>query len=436
MGKKISQYGDGTPTANIDLIGNDPDDTTMSATGTTKKFNLGDILTSGLPVEASEISTTKTSGNAGYMLLNEANGTDTNGAGFIGPDNATGNVYFKLPEGVPTEDDIWTFGPATTETINGVSSTVVEIVPATGATATVTVQTDDPTSASAEGFYAATGSGDLFYKSSDGLFTIAGSYVEDPTAPNVVSITVGTDGTTVTVVFDKNTSIGAGGSTGMTLNTPTSALTYSSGAGTTTIELTSAETILDTDDPTASYIQPGNGFEGTTGTIDLAPFSNHAVVNNSTQNGSAVETLRPTSDGTTGDWTNTGSGFWQSVSDQSESTYMSTTLWQASSLLGLANTSASSGKTISNVTIKAKIRNTNGTAVPEIQFYRNNINRNALASVTGSFAEYSWSMNTNPETSSAWTSAQIDAMSVGVRSANTTNATDYSEIWVEVTYTP
>ena len=43
-----------------------------------------------------------------------------------------------------------------------------------------TVQSADPTSASATGWYVATGTGDLFYKSDDGLFTIAGSYAADP----------------------------------------------------------------------------------------------------------------------------------------------------------------------------------------------------------------------------------------------------------------
>jgi len=44
---------------------------------------------------------------------------------------------------------------------------------------TVTVQAANPTSASDPGWYLATTSGDLFYKSEDGLFTIAGSYAAD-----------------------------------------------------------------------------------------------------------------------------------------------------------------------------------------------------------------------------------------------------------------
>lgn len=44
---------------------------------------------------------------------------------------------------------------------------------------TPTVQAADPTSASATGWYLATGSGDCFYKTDDGLFTIDGTYVAD-----------------------------------------------------------------------------------------------------------------------------------------------------------------------------------------------------------------------------------------------------------------
>lgn len=43
-----------------------------------------------------------------------------------------------------------------------------------------TIQAADPTADSAEGWYLATTSGDAFYKSSLGLFTIAGSYAVDP----------------------------------------------------------------------------------------------------------------------------------------------------------------------------------------------------------------------------------------------------------------
>jgi hypothetical protein len=43
----------------------------------------------------------------------------------------------------------------------------------------VTVQADDPTAASDPGWYAATGTGDLFFKSAAGLFTITGAYVAD-----------------------------------------------------------------------------------------------------------------------------------------------------------------------------------------------------------------------------------------------------------------
>lgn len=65
---------------------------------------------------------------------------------------------------------------------------------------TVTVQSADPTSASAEGWYAATGSGDIFYKSSAGLFTVAGSYAADPTTYTLALDGTGWNGTDAVTV--------------------------------------------------------------------------------------------------------------------------------------------------------------------------------------------------------------------------------------------
>lgn len=58
-----------------------------------------------------------------------------------------------------------------------------------------TIQTDDPTAASADGWYAATGSGDIFYKSSAGLFTIAGVYAADPATYSLTIDMVDANGT-------------------------------------------------------------------------------------------------------------------------------------------------------------------------------------------------------------------------------------------------
>ena len=64
------------------------------------------------------------------------------------------------------------------KTINGVTLLGSGDMTITGSAPTV--QADDPTSASATGWYVATTSGDLFYKSDAGLFTVAGSYAADP----------------------------------------------------------------------------------------------------------------------------------------------------------------------------------------------------------------------------------------------------------------
>lgn len=75
------------------------------------------------------------------------------------------------------------------------SSGIFEWVSLVSGSGTVTVQADDPTSASATGWYAATTSGDIFYKSDDGLFTIAGSYAADPVTYSLTMAITDTTGT-------------------------------------------------------------------------------------------------------------------------------------------------------------------------------------------------------------------------------------------------
>lgn len=151
----------------------------------------------------------------------------------------------------------------------------------------VTVQADDPTSASAAGWYAATGSGDIFYKSSAGLFTIAGSYVADPVTPTLSSRVIGTNGTTLTLTGSASLSVGAGGNGGFDVdcNTAGSGITatYSSGAPGTDLVYTLGTTVNSGDTCDLDYTQPGNGIEATTGGADLASITSAAITNNSTQ---------------------------------------------------------------------------------------------------------------------------------------------------------
>jgi hypothetical protein len=72
----------------------------------------------------------------------------------------------------------------------------LQMVGAGSGGASPTIQADDPTEASATGWYLATTSGDAFYKSDDGLFNIsAGTYVADTPATYSLTLTVADSGT-------------------------------------------------------------------------------------------------------------------------------------------------------------------------------------------------------------------------------------------------
>lgn len=109
----------------------------------------------------------------------------------------------------------------------------------------------------------------------------------DPTPPTLTSATIPTSGDTVSLLFSESVTVGAGGNGGWTLNTPTDAMTYSSGSGSTTLVYSLASTINSTDSPTITYTQPGNGIEATTGGVDVASISAGSVTNNSTQTSGA-----------------------------------------------------------------------------------------------------------------------------------------------------
>lgn len=116
-----------------------------------------------------------------------------------------------------------------------------------------------------------------------GLWTLAEALAfTDTLVPTLVSATIPSAGTSITLVLSENCDVGAGGNGGWTLNTPTNAMTYSSGDGTNTYVYTLAATIYDSDTPTVSYTQPGNGLEDVANN-DLATISGAAVTNNSTQ---------------------------------------------------------------------------------------------------------------------------------------------------------
>ena len=157
----------------------------------------------------------------------------------------------------------------------------------------------------------------------------------------------------------------------------------------------------------------------------------------SNDGGDTTEILRPDGDTLTTNWAASSAGFYQDVSDESNSTYIYTSFQNQKIILTCADTSASAGKTITNVTIKAIIRDTAGSTVPD--FYLNvggTVYQYAMSGISGTFTEYTHSLDNSPKTGTAWTSTEINGTFVGMETANATNTTELAELWIVVTYVP
>lgn len=129
------------------------------------------------------------------------------------------------------------------------------------------------------------------------------SGMQTASPPSLVSATIGSNGTTFSLVFDEIVAFGAGGNTGWTIAPSGGAATlvYASGAGTTTLVYTISRTIALTETATVSYVQPGDGVENVGGT-DLASIVARAVTNSSVYDADAInwfETRVPAAGGTT-----------------------------------------------------------------------------------------------------------------------------------------
>jgi hypothetical protein len=118
-------------------------------------------------------------------------------------------------------------------------------------------------------------------------------YSTGSAAPTLTSATIGTNGTTLTLVFSE--AVNATAITGLSISVPSGQATISltSGSGTTSLVTTISRTV--TQGVTGillSYTQPGNEIEATDDQADLASFSNSMVVNNSTQS-NTIRTVTP-----------------------------------------------------------------------------------------------------------------------------------------------
>jgi len=151
--------------------------------------------------------------------------------------------------------------------------------------------------------------------------------------------------------------------------------------------------------------------------------------------GNPTELLRPDADSTTTDWTYTTNGYYQDVSDETDSTYIYATNQSLTCGFYLDDTSSSSGKTIVSVTLHGRIRNTTSSSIPDLLIYTNGTYYYALSGITASFVEYTEELTENPNTSAAWTSTEIDSLYLGARTPGSANTTQVADLWVTVEYT-
>lgn len=289
---KMSSYTNNTtPNGDVYFVGVDPNDISQTANGSNYRYSLNSILNLGLL-------------DAVFNSLSIA---------------GTGDSWIELENNTSFSDSI--AGKYGLRFYNGALQQIINGTATDIGSASVIQRSSDPvyTDLSAGQIAVSTSSGDLFIKTSTGMYTFAGTYAADPTTPTLVSMTIPAAGTTAEGIFSEAMSIGAGGSGGWTLNDPTVAMTYTSGAGIVgdPAVFSLARTVLSTatENPTVSYTQPTNGFESADDGTDLAPIPNVSVVNNSTQTGSPYTTVF-SDDFNRADNTNviTGSG-WTSETD-------------------------------------------------------------------------------------------------------------------------
>lgn len=121
-----------------------------------------------------------------------------------------------------------------------------------------------------------------------------------PGTPLIVSASINAAGNKLQIRYDRDMTSGAGGTGGITITTTLgkSVTAYSSVSG-AVVEY-DTESILSTETVTASYVQPGNGFEALSDGADAPSFTNIAVQNASTLTVAAPVILQDPSDKSAG----------------------------------------------------------------------------------------------------------------------------------------
>jgi hypothetical protein len=90
------------------------------------------------------------------------------------------------------------------------------------------------------------------------------------------------------------------------------------------------------------------------------------------------------------------------------------------------------------VHIVARVSGGSGTAREYIRIGGTNYHNPTTHSLTSSYVEYTYTWTTNPNTSSAWTWPNIDALECGVAlsQSGSSGSARCTQVWLEVTYTP
>ena len=264
--------------------------------------------------------------------------------------------------------------------------------------------------------------------------------------PTFSSFTIGTTGTSLTAAMSAATSVGAGGSGGLSLSCTTAgtlSATYSSGTGTSSLVYT-IPVVYTGDTCTASYTNPTNGLEGTSGGVDVANISGFTgVSNNSTATQSSSETLTPVT--VTAGWTRIGSAGSDLIAatDSDDTTYF-TTSSTSESISNYMPQPVGTG-TIASVKLCARMRyatDATHTAIPTpiFKLYNGSTYQTfSPASFTVNNTEFADfctnNMTTNPYTSAAFTKSDISTLSWRVLSGTTGSIILHAaKIWAIVNY--
>ncbi len=120
------------------------------------------------------------------------------------------------------------------------------------------------------------------------------------TNPELVTASISTDGTKLQLRFDRNMRIGAGGTSGVSINTTNGKTVTSYSATTATVVEYNIDTVTSGETVTVTYAQPGNGLEALSDAADVLSFTAVLVSNFSTVTAAACVILQDPSDKSAG----------------------------------------------------------------------------------------------------------------------------------------